>query len=154
MIARAIGKDPVWVVAALLAQHALTTAEPEIVGGADFGSGGRLAPRNSEESNAGYPESGCGDDGKNDGCGRRLLVRRPWQQSPPVPTTRPRSRPAYPLATLIELMISFGAVAKSCRSPAVLHEQVSEREIRTGRKVDQRNDLQIMLQAELATMKW
>jgi len=51
-------------------------------------------------------------------------------------------------------MISFGAVAKSCRSPAVLHEQVSEREIRTGRKVDQRNDLQIMLQAELATMKW
>ncbi|MCB5293711.1 cyanase [Arthrobacter sp. SO3] len=32
-IAQAIGKDPVWVVAALLGQHPLTAADAEIVGG-------------------------------------------------------------------------------------------------------------------------
>lgn len=44
-IAQAIGKDPVWVVAALLGQHALTAADAEIVGGvAGFGSGGPGGP--------------------------------------------------------------------------------------------------------------
>lgn len=65
------------------------------------------------------------------------LVGRPWQQSPPVPTTRPRSRPAYRLARLSELVINSGSAAMSCRSSVHscmnLHEQVSERNFRTGR---------------------
>ena len=40
--------------------------------------------------------------------------------------------PAYRLARLSELMVSSRSVAMSCRSPAFLHEQLSERWFRTG----------------------
>ena len=46
--AHATGKDPVWVVAALLAQHLLTPAWPRSSGVAGFGSG-QLTPSNSED---------------------------------------------------------------------------------------------------------
>ena len=56
------------------------------------------------------------------------------------------SPPTYRLARFSELMISSGSVGMSCRSPAALHEQVSERKIRTGRKSGSiENIQQIML---------
>lgn len=42
--------------------------------------------------------------------------------------------PGYHLASLSDEMICFRSAAVSCRSPAILHEQVSERECWTGRK--------------------
>jgi hypothetical protein len=59
----------------------------------------------SEDSNAGYTEAGCGDDGKLMGASAGQQVARPWQQSPPVPATRLEAGPAYHLAALSELMI-------------------------------------------------
>ena len=41
--------------------------------------------------------------------------------------------PGYHLARLSDQMIGRGIVAVSCRSPAFLHEQVSERKFWTGR---------------------
>ena len=72
---------------------------------------------NSEDSDTGYPESGCGDDGKNDGCGGgpnggKAMAAGPTQ----LLELAPEAGPARRLATLSDLMISSGSVATSCRS--------------------------------------
>lgn len=84
-----------------------------------------------EDSDAGYPESGCGDDSEDDGCGGRI----DWQEGPGSKAhqsrhTRPRSRSAYRLGRLNGLMISCHCHAVAT---AFLHEQASKRKIRTNR---------------------
>lgn len=55
--------------------------------------------QNSKDSDAGYPDSGCGDDGKNDGCGGRLtggkaMAAKPSSscKTPSKPARRPTGR--------------------------------------------------------------
>ena len=116
---------PAWVI----------TAEAEIVGGAGFGSGGRLPPRSSEDSEAGYPESGCGDDGENDGCGGRLTGGKAMAAKPSSSCNSPSKQPA-PATDWPGTASSWSAPDQwPCHAvpSAFHHEQVSERKTRTGR---------------------
>ena len=94
--------------------------------------------QNSEDSEAGYPEAGCGDDRINDGCGGGLTGGKAMAAMPTSSDTLALDAdPDYRLARLSELMVCSGSVVMSCRSPVRscinLHKQVSERSFRTGR---------------------
>ncbi|WGZ80668.1 MULTISPECIES: hypothetical protein [unclassified Arthrobacter] len=133
-IAQVIDQDPLWVVAALPAQHALTTEEAEIIGVLALDSGTGSHRQNSEDSDAGYPEAGCGDDGDNDGCSGRLTFweghgSRAYQfLQPALEAGPPNDWPGSASSWSAPDQLPCHAAP-----PAFLHELVSERKTRTGR---------------------
>ena len=75
--------------------------------------------RNSEDSDAGYPEPGCRGDGKVVAAAAGLLVEGHGSSKAQLLHLALEAGPAYRLARLSELIISSGSVARSCRSPCI-----------------------------------